>query len=173
MHGGNISAASEGPGAGATFTVALPLKVETSRVDRPAPAPGIELNRPLLSGVRVLVIDDQHDERATLSTVFQQYGADAIAADSATAALDLLARARPDVIVCDIAMPGEDGLSFIRKVRSSHGSVVPAAALTGHATERGRALALEAGFQTYLTKPIDPARLALAVAGLLERTPTP
>ena len=89
------------------------------------------------------------------------------------ALIEATRRVVPDAIVCDIAMPGEDGLSFIRKVRSSHGSVVPAAALTGHATERGRALALEAGFQTYLTKPIDPARLALAVAGLLERTPTP
>jgi len=83
----NFSAASEGPGAGATFTGALPLKVETTEsiaLPQRQVSNSIEA---LLSGVRVLVIDDQHDERATLSTVFQQYGAETIAADSATAAL--------------------------------------------------------------------------------------
>jgi CheY-like chemotaxis protein len=120
----------------------------------------------------VLIIDDQRDERTTLSTILQQYGADTIEANSATAALDLLPRSHPDIIVCDIAMPGEDGLSFIRKFRHLWGDAVPAAALTGHASQHGRRLALEAGFQTYLNKPVDPAALAVAIAALVDRTPT-
>jgi PAS domain S-box-containing protein len=172
MHGGSISAASAGPGAGATFTVTLPLETGTLEAERPAPSIRVEVNRSLLSSVRVLIIDDQRDERTTLSTILQQYGADTIEANSATAALDLLPRSHPDIIVCDIAMPGEDGLSFIRKFRHLWGDAVPAAALTGHASQHGRRLALEAGFQTYLNKPVDPAALAVAIAALVDRTPT-
>lgn len=171
MHEGSISAASAGPGAGSTFRVTLPVRLATVEAAHPAKSGAAGLDRSLLSGVQVLVIDDQQDERTTLSTVFQHYGANTMEADSATAALDLLAHSHPDVIVCDIAMPGEDGLSFIRKARASCAATVPAAALTGHASEHGRALALEAGFQRYINKPIDPATLAMTIAALLERTP--
>lgn len=171
MHGGTISAASAGPGAGSTFTVALPVRPLTVEADHPPPSRAVDLDRNLLSGIDVLVIDDQHDERSTVSTMLQQYGARTIEAKSATAALDLIAYSRPDVIVCDIAMPGEDGLSFVRNVRSRYAVPLPAAALTGRPTDVGRTLALEAGFQTYLTKPVDPATLAVAVAALVERSP--
>jgi PAS domain S-box-containing protein len=169
MHQGTIVAASGGAGSGATFSVTLPLLSAQAGDQCSTTTAETDLDHTLLSGVRVLVVDDQPDERTTLSVVLQQYGAETVEAGSATEALDLLARARPDVLVCDIAMPGEDGCSFIRRVRSLRANAIPAAALTAQASEHGRAYALESGFQTYLYKPVEPATLVVAVAALVHR----
>ena len=169
MHQGAISATSDGLGLGAMFSVTLPLLSAAVTGERSTTAAETKLDRGLLSGVRVLVVDDQRDERTMLSTVLRQCGAETVEASSATEALDILARARPDVLVCDIAMPGEDGCSFIKKVRGQRANSIPAVALTAQASEHGRALALESGFQTYLNKPVEPATIAGAIAALVHR----
>ena len=169
MHQGAISATSDGLGLGAMFSVTLPLLSAAVTGERSTTAAETKLDRGLLSGVRVLVVDDQRDERTMLSTVLRQCGAETVEASSATEALDILARARPDVLVCDIAMPGEDGCSFIKKVRGQRANSIPAVALTAQASELGRALALESGFQTYLNKPVEPATIAGAIAALVHR----
>ena len=169
MHQGAISATSDGLGLGATFSVTLPLLSAAVTGERSTTAAETKLDRGLLSGVRVLVVDDQRDERTMLSTVLRQCGAETVEASSATEALDILARARPDVLVCDIAMPGEDGCSFIQKVRGQRANSIPAVALTAQASEHGRAHALESGFQTYLNKPVEPATIAGAIAALVHR----
>ena len=169
MHQGAISATSDGLGLGAMFSVTLPLLSAAVTGERSTTAAETKLDRGLLSGVRVLVVDDQRDERTMLSTVLRQCGAETVEASSATEALDILARARPDVLVCDIAMPGEDGCSFIQKVRGQRANSIPAVALTAQASEHGRAHALESGFQTYLNKPVEPATIAGAIAALVHR----
>ena len=170
IHQGAISATSDGLGLGAMFSVTLPLLSAAVTGERSTTAAETKLDRGLLSGVRVLVVDDQRDERTMLSTVLRQCGAETVEASSAIEALDVLARARPDVLVCDIAMPGEDGCSFIQRVRSLRGNAIPAAALTAQASEHGRAYALESGFQTYLNKPVEPATLAVAVVPTVATT---
>ena len=170
MHQGAISATSDGLGLGATFSVTLPLLSAAVTDARSTTAAETELNRGLLSGVRVLVVDDQRDERTMLSTVLRQCGAETVEASSATEALDILARARPDVLVCDIAMPGEDGCSFTQKVRGQRANSIPAVALTAQASEHGRAHALQSGFQVYLNKPVEPATIVTAIAALVHRT---
>ena len=172
MHQGTICAESGGVGSGATFSVRLPLLSAQAANERSTTTADTRLDRGLLSGVRVLIVDDQSDERTMLSVVLQQYGAETVEAGSATEALDVLAHARPDVLVCDIAMPGEDGCSFIQRVRSECANTIPAAALTAQVSERGRAHALESGFQTYLNKPVEPATLVLAIAALVHRFPS-
>jgi CheY-like chemotaxis protein len=169
MHQGAISATSDGLGLGAVFSVTLPLLSAAVTGERSTTAAETKLDRGLLSGVRVLVVDDQRDERTMLSTVLRQCGAETVEASSATEALDILARARPDVLVCDIAMPVEDGCSFIQKVRGQGANSIPAVALTAQASEHGRAHALESGFQTYLNKPVEPATIAGAIAALVHR----
>ena len=169
MHQGAICATSGGRGLGATFSVTLPLLSAAVIGERSTTTVDTRLDESMLSGVRVLVVDDQPDERTTLSVALQQYGAETVEAGSATEALDVFERARPDVLVCDLAMPGEDGCSFIQKVRGQRGSTIPAAALTAQASQHGRAHAPESGFQTYLNKPVEPATLAAAIAALVHR----
>jgi signal transduction histidine kinase/CheY-like chemotaxis protein len=169
MHHGAISATSGGLGLGATFSVMLPLLSATVTDERSTMLAGTPLDRGLLLGVRVLVVDDQRDERTMLSTVLQQCGAETVEASSVAEAFDILARFCPDVLVCDIAMPGEDGCSFIQKVRRQRANSIPAVALSAQANENGRAHALESGFQKYLNKPVEPATIAAAIAGLVHR----
>lgn len=169
MHQGAISATSGGLGLGATFSVTLPLLSGTVTDERSTTAAETRLDRGLLSGVRVLVVEDQRDERTMLSTVLRQCGAETVEASSTTEAFDILARVPVDVLVCDIAMPGEDGCSFVQKVRSQRANSIPAVALTAQASEQGRARALESGFQTYLNKPVEPATIATAIAALVHR----
>jgi CheY-like chemotaxis protein/nitrogen-specific signal transduction histidine kinase len=177
-HGGSVRAESEGPGRGAAFLVRLPARANTaSPVDAapalapPAPtprAPEIELN-----GGRVLVIDDEADARLLVREILRQQGAEVVVAESAAAAREQLQNATFDVIVSDIGMPGEDGYTFIRQLRAA-GTQTPAVALTAYASEEDARRALSAGFQSHVTKPLDPAKLVSLVASLrvpqLERT---
>lgn len=122
-----------------------------------------------LEGVRVLLVDDHALVRHTITFLLEDWGATVIAVPGVPAALEALGRERPNVVLSDIEMPGEDGYSFIRKIRAlprDRGGLTPAAALTGLTTEEDRARVLQAGFQYHLTKPVDAQRLVEVVTTL-------
>jgi signal transduction histidine kinase len=178
LHGGAVEVESEGEGRGAAFTVRLPLRAELSE-DSPLERTGVGqsvFNAPtLLTGLRVLVVEDEADTRDLLVVSLQQCGAEVAAFGSVPEALAWFDHSVPDVLLSDIGVPIEDGYSLIRKVRSrlpALGGNVPAAALTAYARAEDRLRALEAGYQTHLAKPVDPAELIATVARLAgRRTP--
>jgi signal transduction histidine kinase/CheY-like chemotaxis protein len=175
LHGGTVQAFSPGLGKGSTFVVRLPLivahreeGVPASRpIEHPPEPPRGELGD--LTGVAVLVAEDNDDARKLLTTIFQRCGATVEAAENVPVALRLLSGFRPDIIVSDIEMPGEDGYSLIRKVRAqeSRDSRIPAIALTAYTRPPDRVRALAAGFQMHMGKPVDPTELVAAVKSLL------
>jgi signal transduction histidine kinase len=176
LHGGTVEVESEGEGQGATFLVRLPLRAElaegASIEGRQASSSSVWSLPDLLKEVRVFVLEDEEDTRDLLVTALEQCGADVTAFGTVPETLAAFDRAAPDVLVSDIGIPVEDGYSLIRKVRSrdaSHGGNVPAAALTAYARPEDRLRALEAGFQTHLAKPLDPAELVATVARLAGR----
>jgi two-component system, chemotaxis family, CheB/CheR fusion protein len=178
MHGGAIKAESDGEGHGATFTVTLPTRTGSRAISE---MNAIELSKPpdagdqpILAGLRILVVDDEADARDLLAIRLQQYGADVITAPSAESAMEALTaqEPRPDLIVSDIAMPGEDGYSLIRRVRAmepEQGGRIPAIALTAYSRTKDRVQALAAGFQIHMPKPVNAAELAHAIAGITGR----
>jgi len=125
-------------------------------------------NKPLLQGVRVLVVDDNETVREIVKTMLAYYGAEVRAVDSVAGALTAIEQWRADVLVSDINMPEEDGYALIRKVRALDGpaSDIPALAFTALAGTENRERALAAGFQSHLSKPADPCQLATLVANL-------
>lgn len=166
VHGGQVLAESAGEGQGATFRVLLPF-AERGSLPSPPAAPQAAVCS--IQGVRVLLIDDEVDCREAFSTALKMFGANVMATGSAAEGLAAVEKFRPQVILCDIAMPVEDGYSFIRKLRSQggdHGGQTPAAALTALAGLEDRRRALSAGYQLHLVKPIDATRLAAAVGAL-------
>jgi signal transduction histidine kinase len=168
LHGGAIEAASAGEGRGSTFVVTLPLlmgrEIEAPHAEeRPA-------RTPTLDGITVLVVDDEEDAREAMAVLLGQAGARVVSASGAAEALEALDRERPDVLLSDIAMPGEDGYALIRRVRGrdpASGGRIPAAALTAYATLEDRAKAIRAGYDEHIPKPVDPTRLVAAVALLV------
>ena len=172
MHGGSVMASSAGAGRGATFTVRLPLNSPTlARVGEPtesAPAANA-----LLTDIVVMVVDDEADARDLVQRLLEDAGARVSACDTAQAALQTIQDGfLPDVIVSDVAMPEQDGYDFMKRVRQMKApmSSIPAAALTALARVADRRRALLAGFQTHLTKPVDPTELVATVASLAGRT---
>ena len=175
MHGGTIEARSPGVGLGATFLVTLPL-AETAR--KPSmwgrtdhgvlPSPDETAG---LQGVRVLVVDDEEEGRSLVSHLLGGYGARVSEASGATAAFAALARSPYELIVCDIGMPGKDGHTVIRELRSSAhpASRIKAIALTAFARPEDQRAALEAGFDVHLAKPVEPADLVLNCVRLLAK----
>jgi len=172
LHGGTVRAESAGEGQGATFTVWLPLTVvtETQSAEQaqqvgtadPGGSPRV------LSGLRVLVVEDEHDARELLSLALQHSGAEVRVAESVQEGLLTLSVFKPDVLLSDIGMPGESGYDLIRKTRSlADWKQIPAVALTAFATDKDRELALEAGFQEHLAKPIDPKHLVDVIRRLV------
>jgi CheY-like chemotaxis protein len=156
-HGGSVTASSEGEGKGSTLTVVLPLL--TASAAATTAIPGADQIEQSLLGVSVLVVEDDAATRGMLTAVLQSYGAEVSAADSAPAAVEALRRKRPSVILSDIAMPGEDGCSFLMRLRS--GAVdecddIPAIALTAYAAPEERERILRSGFGYHLAKPVDP-----------------
>jgi CheY-like chemotaxis protein len=128
---------------------------------------------PDLSGVRVLVVDDEADMRGLLASAIELCRAQVEAVDCAEAALARMRAAPPDVLVSDIGMPGDDGHALIRAVRAlppEAGGRVPALALTAFVRQADRAAALRAGFDRHLTKPIEPGELLAVVAALAGRS---
>lgn len=175
LHGGAAEARSPGVGGGTTVIVHLP-RAETQSTAMRAPAAVTELVLPAppgLDGVRVLVVEDDADALEAISTVLQRSGADVTAARSVPEALLALGRSRVDILVSDIGMSGMDGITLIRAIRErsqQRGGDVPALALTAYAGGDTQRRALEAGFQAYLTKPIDASDLISAVGSLARVT---
>jgi signal transduction histidine kinase/CheY-like chemotaxis protein len=179
LHGGTIRAESAGTGQGATFTVSLPVLAVrsravggTERVGAEAASSAAPDSKPELKGLRVLYVDDDEDAREIVTAFLRRCGARVAVSASATDALEKLRRERPDVIVSDIGMPGEDGYWLIRKVRAlgaGEGGRTPAAALTGYARAEDRQKVLRAGFQAHVPKPVDATELATVVASLAAR----
>jgi CheY-like chemotaxis protein/two-component sensor histidine kinase len=170
-HNGTITATSPGEGQGATFTVSLPvLRAPSATPSTPAEAPPASSRQ--LTGAYVLVIDDDEDARELLSVLLGREGAEVALAASANEARAMIRARHPDVIVCDVGMPEQDGLSFMRALRSSGeraGAFVPALALTGHAGVEDSRAALMAGFQMHVSKPLDPPRLLENLSKLWRR----
>ena len=170
LHGGQVSAESAGENCGAAFTVRLP-----GRAAAPAPAAtsgagGRALARERLRGRRVLVVDDDDDTRQALAAVLARTGTEVRIAASAAAAMDTLRDWRPDVLVSDLGLPGEDGFALLRRVRAlpaAEGGAVPAVALSGSARAEDRVRGIEAGFQRHVVKPVDPVELIDVVAALV------
>ena len=157
-HSGTVEAHSAGVGTGATFRVCLPLDATpVEHPEEPAPVPEAD-GPPDLSGLRVLMVDDDADTREGLRLALENYGALVTVADSLTAALAALPQARPHVVISDIGMPGGTGLDLIRAVREQLGSL-PAIAISGYASREDREAALAAGFSEHLTKPVDLSAL--------------
>jgi PAS domain S-box-containing protein len=179
LHGGTVSAESPGVGHGAVFRVVLPLMATTSATTDPGrrhPAASDETRRPELAqldGVRVLLVDDEVDCNEALQELLAARGAEVRVAGSAAQALEMLDRWRPEVLVSDIGMPGEDGYALIRHVRARRredGRDIPGVALTAYASVDDRVKILTAGFQMHVVKPVDPAELIAVVAMLAGRT---
>jgi len=172
MHGGSVAAESEGEGKGATFTVKLPVRAVYTAETEGAPTTSAQRNS--LAGLWAVVVDDEADARAVITTVLELWGARVTAFGSAREALDLLTDAtgpRPDILISDLSMPEENGISLIRKLREwelAHGGALPAVALTAFGRAQDRIRALEAGFQTHVSKPADPAELIIVVRGLIK-----
>ena len=170
LHRGTVTAESPGEGLGATFTVMLPLKQRRNkqsqlRGERKIP----QMRQAILAGLKVLVVDDEPDNREFLVAAIEQLGATATAAASAAEAIAILQQSPPNILVSDIGMPVEDGYSLIRKVRSSElgtAKRLPAVALTAYASEQDRDRAIAAGYDEHLAKPINSALFAAVLARL-------
>ncbi len=163
LHHGSLTAASPGRGRGATFVLGLPLASTSHEQARTAS------RNQTLERVRILVVDDDLRVLDALALLFGQLGAIVETAESTAAARAKLAAARPDVIVSDIAMPGEDGYAMIRTAREMPGARIPAIALTAYATATDAARAIEAGFDVHLAKPIDFEVLVASIVDVLDR----
>jgi signal transduction histidine kinase/CheY-like chemotaxis protein len=177
MHGGSVEAESKGEGKGATFTVKLPVRaVYTAKTEGAPPAlgPGKEL-----TGVWAVVVEDEANARELITSVLELSGAKVTACGSAREALDLLTDEsvpRPDILISDLSMPGEDGISLICKLREwerAHGGALPAVALTAFGRAQDRIRSLEAGFQTHVAKPAEPAELVVVVSSLIQNSLRP
>jgi len=178
LHGGRVIARSAGDNAGATFAVHLPVKaVHTNgaaervhpREQAPVPPPVVDVD---LSGLKVLVVDDEADARDLLHRLLADCGAQVEAVDGAAAALAAVPRFRPDVLVSDIGMPGVDGHELLRRVRAlgpEQGGAVPAIALTAFARSEDRIRALRAGFAVHVAKPVEPSEILVTVASVAAR----
>jgi CheY-like chemotaxis protein len=182
LHGGAVQAASAGEGRGATFTVRLPVAI--ARTEARADGPGVgrgahptaaaatSTPAPSLHGVRVLVVDDDRDGLEMLATILDNCGAEVRACASAAEAFEAVLSWRPDVLVSDVEMPGEDGYALIRRVRALDNprlARTPAVALTAYGRVEDRLRTLSAGYSMHVAKPADPTELAIVVANLAGR----
>ena len=180
LHGGTIRAESPGEGKGSTITIRLPLAPSTQRIGKRKARAGIQLEKvvndrvaslPSLDDVNVLLVDDDRDTLQILSVMLGETKARVQTAASVKEALEVLEWYQPDVVVSDLAMPGEDGYSLIRKLRLLEGSrkrPIPAVALTSYVRVEDRARALSAGFNMFVPKPVQPDELISAIANLAE-----
>ena len=172
LHGGTVQAESPGEGQGATFTVRLPCLQSQLQTDLDS-----EQLQPCLDlhGVEILVVDDDDDTREFVAFLLEQYGARVRAVGSASEALTALTQAVPDVLLSDIGMPDIDGYMLMQQVRTlppEQGGQIPAIALTAYAGEINYQQALSAGFQSHLSKPVEPAELVDEITSLAKRSRT-
>jgi PAS domain S-box-containing protein len=170
LHGGTVTAASEGEDQGATFTIWLPLAASTQHTL--ATAVNFEKGEAangMLNGIRILLVEDEPDARELIALTLRSSGADVEAVDSTGTALRRLQSFTPDVLLSDIGLPVQSGYDLIRAVRAlpSNLNKVPAIALTAFATENDRQMSLSAGFHAHLAKPVEPDRLIETIKGLI------
>jgi PAS domain S-box-containing protein len=176
LHGGTVEAANRTDTSGAAFSVKLPVLIIRRQVDEPHqrvhPATGGNVTLdcpPELTGIKVLAVDDEPDARSLLTAVLEQCGAEVHTCDSVEAAIQAIGEFGPDILVSDIGLPGEDGYSLIRRVRTAEigtGKRLPAVALTAFARMEDRLQALSAGYNMHVPKPVEPAELLLVIASL-------
>ncbi len=176
LHGGTIRARSDGADKGATFTVELPVmavragETAEAREHPDSPRPFANNQEPLsLTGLRILVVDDEPDAREIVRRLLAGHGAEPECASSAREAIEAFRHARPDVIISDIGMPEMDGYELIRDIREMEkqlGGTTPAVALTAFARSADRTKAMLAGYQMHLAKPVEPAELIATVASV-------
>ena len=188
MHDGEIHVASDGKGKGATFTLRLPALDAEEPTDENREAHALlfnltwkensengsapELKPDLLSGLKILTVDDQPDTRELIILALGRYGAEVRASDSASTALEMIKEWRPHVVVSDIGLPEMDGYDFMRQVREleREGERIPAIAVTGYTGAFDESKALNAGYEIHLSKPIQLSELASAIAKVSRRT---
>ncbi|HEV7393767.1 MAG TPA: ATP-binding protein [Burkholderiales bacterium] len=180
LHGGTVRAKSDGEGHGTTFTVLLPLSAVRTNADAQdrthpttASALAFDFHRPDLSGIKVLVVDDEPDARDLIQRVLAECDAQVLTAGSAAEALALVKAEKPHVLVSDIGMPEVDGYELLRRVRAlgpTRGGNLPAVALTAFARSEDRTRALHAGFLVHVSKPVEPSELVATVASVAGRT---
>jgi PAS domain S-box-containing protein len=166
-HRGTIYAQSQGEGRGATFTVQLPLVNVQPQHNQPDKLPQPELE---LTGIRVLVVDDELDTRNLSTALLSEYGAEVLAVASAAEGLVSLETFQPDVLVSDIGMPEMDGYTLLQKVRSlpsDQGAQIPAIALSAYARDEDRQRSVNSGFQNHISKPFDLKELVQAIFDLV------
>ena len=179
LHGGVVHAHSEGEGKGAEFVIELPVSVSTrgaSYANRaqvePSVGESLRGTMPVLDGLRVLFVDDESDAREVVAAILNETGANVSTASNVEEALQMIESFKPDVLISDIGMPGEDGYSLIRKVRAlpaDQGGTIPAIALTAFSRTQDRLKVLSTGYQMHVPKPLEPLELAIVVASLTNR----
>jgi signal transduction histidine kinase/ActR/RegA family two-component response regulator len=179
MHGGTVQAESDGAGLGSRFTIRLPIASDhdqkgnrTRTTASLPPREGlITRDAPSIKGLHVLLVDDDQDNLQLLSLTLAECGADVQTARSVAEAFEVLQWYQPDVLVSDLAMPGEDGFSLIEKIRmleTVSGHTIPAVALTAYARVEDRTRALSAGFNMFVPKPVESSELINALSNLIE-----
>ncbi len=171
LHGGGVSAHSEGEGQGARFLVRLPALLQPQEEPTASGLPG--QRTPGLRGVSVLVVEDDRDARDLVRRILEECEARVVPAGGVKEALAVFSESRPDVIVSDIGMPDEDGYDLIRQVRAlppDRGGRTPAVALTAFARPEDRHRVLLAGYDAHVAKPIESATLIARIAELLSST---
>jgi CheY-like chemotaxis protein/anti-sigma regulatory factor (Ser/Thr protein kinase) len=178
-HRGKVDVESLGQHHGSTFTVSFPIAITVTdhsngraEIQRLADEELLVKSSRLLDGVRILVVDDDPDTRDLVTTILTRCGGEVRSSESAAEALLTFQEWHPDLLVSDIGMPQVDGYGLIRKLRklkSKRAKLIPALALTAYATDEDRTLALSAGFQMHLAKPIEPESLVSSIAAALGR----
>jgi CheY-like chemotaxis protein len=170
-HGGLVHASSAGPGKGSRFRFEIPVD---RNADGTLPMVRRDETQADLRGVQIVVVDDRPDERDLFAEVLSRAGAVVDTADSAANALRTIEQLRPDIVVSDLAMPEEDGYLLVAKLRRHSDpsiAATPAIALTAHARAEDRQNALRAGFQSYVSKPVEPKDLVHSITALLSAGP--
>ena len=181
LHGGSVAAQSAGLGQGATFAVRLPIRVDAKRTpaadvprrDGEATAATVSPNGSL-EDVRLLFVDDEVDTLELFTQILADTGAAIFTATSVAEAMVQFEQRRPDVLICDIEMPGGDGYSLVRRVRglaADDGGAVPAVAVTAYGRAEDRLRLLAAGYDRYIAKPVEPSELVAVIVALAKRSP--
>jgi CheY-like chemotaxis protein/anti-sigma regulatory factor (Ser/Thr protein kinase) len=165
MHGGTVEAQSAGAGQGATFTVRLPLLRPGMASESSAQSRPINIAELPLRGVQVLIVDDEEDTRDFVTFALEGAGATIVTAATADQGIEAFRNASPAVVLADLSMPEKDGFALLQALRALNPKV-PVLALTALARADDRSRSLEAGFDFFLTKPVDPGELVAVVAAL-------
>jgi CheY-like chemotaxis protein len=178
-HRGKVEVESHGPNRGSTFTVVLPAAItandyskNNAELERADDGHSFVKSASILGGLKILVVDDDPDTSDLVKTILTGCGSEVRCTSSAAEAILAFQEWSPDMLVSDIGMPHEDGYGLIRRLRalnSTQAKQVPALALTAYATDEDRSLALSAGFQMHLAKPIEPDSLVSTIAAVLGR----